>query len=85
MTTTRDTRTDGVAETTRLGVMLAIVDFPMLSTAFRDVIDQERDMGVVAEATARESIADDARASNADVIVMECEGIGGFGCGTYEA
>ena len=42
-------------------------------------------MGVVAEATTRESIADEARASNADVIVMECEGIGGFGCGTYEA
>jgi two-component system response regulator NreC len=85
MTTTRETKPDGVAETARLGVMLAIVDFPMLSTAFRIVIDQERDMSVVAEATSRESIADEARASNADVIVLECEGIGGSGCGTYEA
>jgi DNA-binding NarL/FixJ family response regulator len=85
MTTTRETRPDGVAETARLGVMLAIVDFPMLNAAFRAVIDQERDMSVIAEATSRESIAEEARASNADVIVMECEGIGGFGCGTYEA
>ncbi len=85
MTTSRDTKADGAAETTRLGVMLAIVDFPMLSAAFRSVIDQERDMCVVAEATSRESIVDEARACNADVIVLECEGFGGFGCGTYEA
>jgi two-component system, NarL family, response regulator NreC len=85
MTTTRETKPDGGAETARLGVMLAIADFPMLSAAFRAVIDQERDMGVVAEATSRESIADEARTSNADVIVLECEGVGGFGCGTYEA
>jgi two-component system response regulator NreC len=83
--TTHETRSNGVAETARLAVMLAIVDFPMLSTAFRSVIDGERDMSVVAEAATRESIADEASASNADVIVMECEGIGGFGCGTYEA
>ena len=57
MTTTRETKPDGAAETARLGVMLAIVDFPMLSAAFRAVIDQERDMSVVAEATSRESIA----------------------------
>ena len=84
MTTSRETKPDGAAETARLGVMLAIVDFPMLSAAFRSVIDRERDMTVVAEATSRESIADEARACNADVIVMECEGAGGFGCGTYE-
>jgi two-component system response regulator NreC len=85
MTTSRETRPDGVADTARVGVMLAIVDFPMLSTAFRAVIDQERDMGVVAEATTREALVDEARASHADVIVMECESVGGFGCGTSEA
>ena len=41
------------AGTARVDVMLAIVDFPMLSAAFRAVIDQERDMGVVVEATSR--------------------------------
>ena len=70
---------------TRLGVMLAIVDFPMLSTALRGVIDQERDMRVVGEATDRDSIVDEARAANPDVIVLECESVGGFGCGTYDA
>ena len=85
MTTSRETRPDGVADTARVGVMLAIVDFPMLSTAFRAVIDQERDMGVVAEATSREAIVEEARASHADVIVMECESVGGFGCGISEA
>jgi len=85
MTTAHDQKPDGADETARIGVMLAIVDFPMLSAAFRAVIDQQRDMSVVAEATSRETIADEARTSNADVIVMECEGIGGFGCGAYEA
>ena len=85
MSTSHDQKPDGADETARIGVMLAIVDFPMLSAAFRAVIDQQRDMSVVAEATSRETIADEARTSNADVIVMECEGIGGFGCGTYEA
>lgn len=85
MPTSRDQKPDGTDEAARFGVMLAIIDFPMLSTAFRAVIDQERDMSVVAEATSRETIADEARTSNANVIIMECEGVGGFGCGTYEA
>jgi two-component system response regulator NreC len=85
MTTTRETKPDPAGETARLGVMLAIVDFPMLSAAFRSVIEQERDMSIVAEATNRDTIADEARASNADVIVLECEGAGGYGCGTYDA
>ena len=85
MSISHDQKPDGADETARIGVMLAIVDFPMLSAAFRAVIDQQRDMSVVAEATSRETIADEARTSNADVIVMECEGIGGFGCGAYEA
>ncbi len=85
MTTTRDPKPDGARETGRLSVMLAIVDFPMLSAALRDVIDQERDMGVVAEATSRETIPDQARAVNPDVIVLECEGFGGVGCSTFDA
>jgi two-component system, NarL family, response regulator NreC len=85
MTSTREPRSDGTRDATRLDVMLAIVDFPMLSAAFREVIDQERDMGVVAEAASRESIVDQVRTANPDVIVLECEGIGGLGCGTFDA
>ena len=85
MTTSRDSKPEGARETTRLSVMLAIVDFPMLSAAFRDVIDQERDMGVVAEATSRESIPGQAKTVNPDVIVLECEGLGGAGSSTFDA
>ncbi len=75
----------GEAGTARVDVMLAIVDFPMLSTAFRAVIDQERDMGVVVEATSREAIASQARASSPAVIILEYEAFAAVGCGTPEA
>lgn len=71
--------------TARIDVMLAIVDFPMLSSAFRSVIDQERDMGVVVEATAREAIVAQARASNPAVIILEYEALAAGGCGTPAA
>ena len=85
MTTTRGSAADPFTGAKRLGVMLAILDFPMLSTAFRSVIDQERDMRVVGEVTSRDTIVEQARAANPDVIVLECESVGGFGCGTYDA
>ncbi len=72
-------------EPARLGVMLAISGFPMLSTALRGVIDHECDMRVVGEASGRDSIVEEARAANPDVIVLECESVGGYGCGTYDA
>ncbi len=68
-----------------LGIMLAIVDFPLLSSAFRAVIDQEPGMRVVAEAGGRDSIVDQARTTCPDVILLECESVGGFGCGTYDS
>jgi two-component system, NarL family, response regulator NreC len=83
--TTRDPRPETAHETTRLGVLLAIAGFPMLSAAFRAVIEQERDMRVVGDATSPATIIDEARATQPDVIVLECESVGGFGCGTYDA
>jgi DNA-binding NarL/FixJ family response regulator len=89
MTTTREPRgeatRDAPPDTARLGVLLAIVDFPMLSTAFRSVIDAERDMRVVGESRTKEAIAEDVRTSDADIVVTECEPFGGPGCGTFEA
>ncbi len=69
----------------RLDVMLAIVDFPMLSASFRGVIDQQDDMAVVAEAGSRESIINQARSADPDVIVLECDALGGAPCGTIDA
>jgi DNA-binding NarL/FixJ family response regulator len=85
MATARDPGPDAIPATGRLGVMLAIVGFPMLSSAFRAVIEQEPDMAVVGEAAGRETIVDEARATRPDVILLECESVGGFGCGTYDA
>lgn len=85
MTTIREPKADGTREGARTGVMLAIVDFPMLSAALRTVIDQERDMQVVGQATDRETILDQVGSSRPDVVVLECESVGGYGCGTYDA
>ena len=84
MATTRDPGPDVTPATGRLGVMLAIVGFPMLRSAFRAVIDQEPDMTVVGEAAGLETIVDEARATRPDVILLECGSVG-FGCGTYDA
>lgn len=75
----------GGAQAARVDVMLAIVDFPMLSAAFRGVIDQEHDMAVVAEATSREAIVAQAKASGPAVIILEYEAFASVGCGTPQA
>ena len=83
MTTASEQKSGGARETARVGVLLAIVDFPMLGAAFRSVIDRERDMRVVGEATSTESVIADIHATGADVVVTACEGTGGFGCATF--
>ncbi len=85
MTTVREPKAEGSQRGTPLGVMLAIVDFPMLSTALRSVIDQEQDMRIVGQVTDRETLTDQLRTASPDVVVLECESVGSYGCGTYEA
>ena len=85
MTAAREPRADAPSDVAQVDVMLAIVDFPMLSAAFRAVIDQERDMGVVVEATNRESILLQARAISPAVIILEYEAFAGEGVATPEA
>lgn len=87
MTTTpsREAPADGARDTTRLGVLLAIVDFPMLATAFRCVIDRERDMRVVGESGGRATLVSDIQAAGADIVITECEPFGGTGCATFGA
>jgi two-component system response regulator NreC len=85
MATAREPGSDATAGIAQLGVMLAIVGFPMLSAAFRSVIDGEDDMHVVNEAGTRDTIVEQVRAASPDVILLECESVGGFGCGTYDS
>lgn len=85
MTTAPEPGLEAPAAADRLGVLLAIVGFPMLSSAFRTVIDQAPDMQVVGESVARDAIVDQVRAHRPDVVVLECESVGGYGCGTFDA
>ncbi len=72
----------------RLRVVLAIGQFPMLSSAFRAAIGRERDMEVVGEsddAAGVDAVVALAAETRADVVVMECEPFGGSGCASFEA
>ncbi len=85
MTTAPHLRPEAPPTAQPLDVMLAIVGFPMLSSAFRSVIDGAPDMRVVGEALDRDSIVDQVRNQRPDVVVLECESVGGYGCGAYDA
>lgn len=85
MTMAPDPGIEAPAAAAPLDVMLAIVDFPMLSSAFRAVIDAAPDMRVVGETAARDTIVDEVRSRCPDVVMLECESVGGYGCGTFDA
>ncbi len=84
MTAAREPALGASRNAARIDVMLAIVGFPMLSAAFRAVVDGERDMAVVVEATSREAIIPEARAVNPDVIVLEYEVLSSAGAGAAD-
>lgn len=85
MAVQRESAGGPVPATALLRVHLAIVDFPMLMTSFRSVIEAEPDLRVVAETTERGRVTDDLRAVLPDVVVTACDPVDGFGCTTYEA
>ncbi len=67
----------------KLGVLLAVFEFPMLVAGFRSVIDAELDMRVVGVVPDRESLAAVLERSPADVVVTECQSFTGCGS-TFE-
>ena len=85
MTSTREMHAGVSRDAPALGVLLAIVDFPMLSSSFRGVIERQRDMRVAGESTDRDAIVEDIRSSGADIVITECEPFGGPGCASFEA
>jgi DNA-binding NarL/FixJ family response regulator len=85
MATAHEPRTMDPRDEATLRVMLAIADFPMLSAALRAVIEQEQDMQVVGELVDRSALLEQVRTMDPDVVVLECETVGGYGCGTYDA
>ncbi len=66
-----------------IGVLLAIFDFPMLSTGYRAIVDAEGDMRVVGEVAGRDEIRDAVERTGADVAIVECQPYSGDGCMSY--
>ena len=69
----------------RLGVLLAVFDFPMLVTGLRSTIEAELDMEVVGQVPHPEAMADWIARTTADAVITECQGFNGAGCTTFEA
>ncbi len=67
----------------KVGVLLAIFDFPMLTTGYRAVVDAEPDMQVVGEVAGRDDIREAVERTGADVAIVECQPYSGDGCVSY--
>jgi len=75
----------GTAVGTRVSVLLAVFQFPMLNAGFRTIIDAEPDLQVVGEVPDRDRLAETLEHTAADVIITECLPFDGSGCTTYES
>jgi DNA-binding NarL/FixJ family response regulator len=64
--------TGSSARDERIGVLLAIFDFPLLSAGYRTVIDAEPEMRVVGEVAGCEALPERILAPAADVVIVEC-------------
>jgi DNA-binding NarL/FixJ family response regulator len=73
----------GAGDGRRIGVLLAISDFPALGAGYRVVLGAEPDLEIAGEATERATMADAVAASTADVVVAECQPEAGGGCTTF--
>jgi len=78
------TNGSGTSGNGRLGVLLAIPDFPMLTAGFRSVIDAELDMRVVGVVDDRADLRGEAERSGADVVITECLPFDRSGCSTFQ-
>ncbi len=75
----------GPGNGTKLGVLLAIFEFPMLNAGLRDVIDAEPDMEVIGEVESRETFRDEIERTIADVVIAECLPFDRSGCTPFQS
>jgi two-component system, NarL family, response regulator NreC len=68
----------------KLGVLLAIFDFPMLNVGLREVIDAEPDMQVIGELQDRDTMREDVLRSSADAVITECLPYDRSGCSSFQ-
>jgi two-component system response regulator NreC len=78
------TNASGSGGTGRLGVLLAVFDFPMLVAGFRSIIDGELDLQVVGEVRDRERLVEAVERTPADIVVAECSPFNAASCSTFE-
>ena len=69
----------------KLGVLLAIFEFPMLNVGLREVIDAEPDMEVIGEVESRETFRDEIERTVADVVIAECLPFDRSGCTSFQS
>lgn len=69
----------------KMDVLLAIFDFPMLNVAFQTVIDAEPDMRVVGVAENQAAMLEQIGTRNPDVVITECLPYNGRGCTSFAA
>jgi two-component system response regulator NreC len=68
----------------RIGVLLAISDFPLLTAGYRAVIDAEPDMRVVGEVAGEDALRERMLRPGADVVIVECMPYGDEGSISYK-
>lgn len=68
----------------KLGVLLAVFDFPMLNVGLREVIDAEPDMEVVGEVADHDTMREQLLRAPVDVVVTECVRFSRSGCSAFQ-
>ena len=69
----------------RVGVLLAIFDFPMLNVGLRAIVDAEPDMQVIGEVAGRDALEADLARTKADVVITECLPLDRSGCTMFQS
>ena len=69
----------------RLRVLLAVFDFPLLTTGLRAVIEAEPGMAVAGEVADRDGLRAAIETIPADIVITECQPVTAAGCTSFES
>jgi two-component system response regulator NreC len=69
----------------RVGVLLAVFDFPMLNVGLRAIVDAEPDMHVIGEVAGRDALEAELARTTADVVITECLPFDRSGCTMFQS